>query len=59
MIGVYFYNLIRLLEVVTPMTATLNDGKKFSIMDLVVSLDIDHFAWEVSHDFLLCLLFLR
>ena len=59
MIGEYFHSVIRLLEVVTPMTEVLINSKKFSIMDLVVSLDVDHFAWKVGHDFLLRLLFLQ
>ena len=59
MIGQYFHSIIQLLEVVTSMTETFNNSKKFSIMNLEISLDVNHFPWEVSHDFLLCLLFLQ
>ncbi len=34
----YFKSVIWLLEVVTPMTETLNNSKKLSIMGLVISL---------------------
>ncbi len=59
MIGEYLHSVIWLLEVVTPMTKTLHNSKKFSIMDLVVFLDVDHFAWEVGYNFPLRLLFLQ
>ncbi len=44
MISEYFDSVIRLLEVVTPMTETFNNSKKLSIMDLVVSFSVDYFA---------------
>ena len=44
MISEYFHSVMGLLEVVTAMTETLNNSKMFSIMDLVVSLDVNHFA---------------
>ncbi len=44
MISEYFHSVMELLEVVTAMTETLNNSKMFSIMDLVVSLDVNHFA---------------
>ena len=50
MISEYFYIVIQLLEMVTPMTKTLNNSKKFSIMDLVVSFDVDHFAWDILRE---------
>ncbi len=59
MIGDHFQSVVRLLEVVTTMTETLNNGKKFRIMGRVVSLDVDDFAWELGHDFPLRLLFLQ
>ncbi len=48
MISEYFQSVIRLLELVTPMTKTLNNSKKLNIIDLVISLGVDHFAWEVD-----------
>ncbi len=59
MIGEYSYSVIWLLEVVTAMMETLHNSKKFSIIDLVVFLNVDHFAWEVGYNFPLCLLFLQ
>ena len=53
----YLHSVIRLLEVVTPIKETLNNTNKLSTMDLVVSFVVDHFKWEVRHDFPLCFLF--
>ena len=44
MIGEYFHSMIQLLELGMSMTESLNNGKKFIIVYLVVSLDVDHFA---------------
>ncbi len=57
MIDEYFYSIIWLLEIVTLITETLYNSKNFGIMDLVVPLGVDHFAWEIGYDFLLCLCF--
>ena len=57
MIGEYFHIVIWLLEIVTPMTEILIKSKKFSIIDVVVFLNVDHFAWEVGYNFPLCVLF--
>ncbi len=59
MICEYSHSVIRLLEVVMQITETLNNSKKFSIMDLVVSPVVNHFAWEVGYNVPLCLFFLR
>ena len=51
MIGEYFQSVIWLLDVMMLMTETFHNSEKFSIIDLLVSFGVNHFAWEVSYYF--------